>query len=146
MSLLFLVTLFKSSKKSVKFFVIAVIAVILYFSFLYWDSLVYFFNLYIIDNMIYFKIILFLILVLNILYDAISIEFLNKFKILDKEPSLPDYLPSFIKKRILYLYDLSRMSPEGFNVVIFIRYFSLLLYVILILLLVILILLPMIYK
>ena len=63
-----------------------------------------------INNLIYVKIILVLIIGLTVLYNIYIISVINKFTVSKNKPILPKYLPSFIKNEILCLYDISQTS------------------------------------
>nr|WVH38281.1 hypothetical protein [Trametes maxima] len=141
-SFLFLVTFLKSNTKYVRLFVLAIIAVICYISFLNWGAVSYYFYLVINISSVYMKIFLIFMIFLSILSEIFMLYLLEKYSKLEKEPVLPKYLPSFIKKYFLNTYDISRMKEADQDRFISHTYITILLSIIFILFVILSIVIP----
>ena len=84
-----------------------------YISYLY-VSYVNFIN----NNYFQLQLLICLIGVLIILYFILNLYFLNKYSTRSEAPVLSKYIPPFVRKEILFLYELSQISNKAKSVII----------------------------
>ena len=91
-----------------KFLILLIIlSVLLYRSFTYPSTLLYYYELFINCKFTYVKLLLILLVSMDIIYELITIYIINKYSILKKEPHLNKFIPSTLKSKILDLYEIS---------------------------------------
>ena len=117
-SLIFLLTYFKKLNTWLKISIIIILIPIIYSSYPYISYLYVSYVNFINNNYFQLQLLICLIGVLIILYFILILYFLNKYSTRSEAPILSKYLPSFVRKEILFLYELSQMSNKAKSVII----------------------------
>ena len=84
--------------------------VFIYVTYVYLGTIIYYYQLYIIDNSFYLNLLLIFYMIINIIYEIITIHIINKFSLTNKKPNVHKYVPSYIKNKILLLYEISQFN------------------------------------
>ena len=79
----------------------------IYVTYMYLGLIFSYYQLYIIDNSYYLYLLLILLMIINILYEIIRIHIINK------KPNVHKYVPSYIKNKILLLYELNKFLTNN---------------------------------
>ena len=102
-----------------KFLILLIIlSVLLYISFTYPSTLLYYYELFINCKFTYVKLLLILLVSMDIIYELITIYIINKYSILKKEPHLNKFIPSALKSKILELYEISQSCDVDKSLII----------------------------
>ena len=117
-SLLFLLTYFKKLNTWLKISLIIILIPIIYSYYPYISYLYVSYVNFINNNYFQLQLLICLIGVLIILYFILNLYFLNKYSTRSEAPVLSKYIPSFVRKEILFLYELSQMSNKAKSVII----------------------------
>ena len=118
-SIIFLFTKFKNLHAINKFLIIIMLLpVIFYMSYMYLGLIFSYYRLFMIDNYFYINLLLILLISLSILYEIITIYIINKFSLTNEKPNIHKYVPSYIKNKILLLYEISQFEGSDKLIII----------------------------